>query len=349
MARFRRRSAVFARKELLLPLLFLVLAALALASLLIGRYEIPPLEVLKILLSGFTENARPSTDNTWVVVQILRLPRILLVILSGMGLAVAGASLQGVFRNPLVGPEILGVSAAASFGGVLAMSLGSSSVACLIPSAFLSGCASLFIIFLLSGLARQRSAIGLVLAGVIVSGLFGSLTGVITYTADPESQLPNIVYWLMGSFASASYRNAAFSALVSVVVLPILLAMSWRINILALGDSDAAALGLNVRLIRWTVLILVSLLVATQVAVSGGVGWVGLVVPHLARMLVGPDHVKLLPAAGLLGAIYLLIMDDLARTLMETEIPIGLLTALVGTPFFAVFYVKLQSRGWSGD
>jgi iron complex transport system permease protein len=191
--------------------------------------------------------------------------------------------------------------------------------------------------------------LGLVLAGVIISGLFGALTGVITYTADPESRLPNIVYWLMGSFAGSSYQNVAFSAAITMVALPIILALSWRINILALGDLDAKALGLNIKRIRWIILTLVSVLVATQVAVSGGVGWVGLVIPHLARMLVGPDHTKLLPVAALLGAIYLLAMDDLARTLMETEIPIGLLTAMAGTPVFAFFFVKLKGHGWSDE
>jgi iron complex transport system permease protein len=325
-----------------------LLAIVMVSSLMIGRYEVPVGETFRILLdsvSSWTE----ADENAAIVVRTLRLPRILLVVLSGMGLAAAGAAMQGVFRNPLVGPEILGVSSGASFGGVLALSLGFSSGAGLIPFSFVFGCGALALAFLLSRLARQNSSLGLVLAGIVVGGLFGALTGAVTYLSDPDTKLPGLVFWLMGSFASASRESVAFLAVVALITVTPLTALAWRINVLSLGDSDAKALGVRAGLLRWAAAVLVSLFVAAQVAVSGGVGWVGLVVPHLGRMLVGPDHVRLLPISAVLGGAYLLIMDTLARTLSAYEIPIGLMTSIVGTPVFAFFFVKLRGRGWTDD
>ncbi|MDR3203873.1 MAG: iron ABC transporter permease [Deltaproteobacteria bacterium] len=344
-----QESEPVARNAWLSPFLFVTLIVLGVLSLLIGRYEISPREVFQILWSSFYKFEAFDDDNQWIVVQVLRLPRILLAVLSGAGLAVAGAALQGIFRNPLVGPEILGVSAGASFGGVLAMSLGLVSPAGLAPLAFMFGCGAITLAITLSWLAGQSSTIGLVLAGVIVGGLFSSLTGLVTYSADAESKLPSIVYWLMGSFARATYGQVAFAAVVALIAIPPLFALSWRINLLSLGELDARALGLKTKKLRLAIVALASLLVASQVAVSGGIGWVGLVIPHLARMLVGPDHVRLLPVSALLGGIYLLLIDDLSRSLSETEIPIGLLTSLVGGPVFAIFFVRLRNRGWNND
>ena len=333
----------------LIPILGFVLISCMILSLLVGRYEISLHEVIDILLSSFSSNKIESGDNPSIVIKLLRLPRILLVVMSGMGLAMAGAAMQGIFRNPLVGPEILGVSSGASFGGALALTLGFSPGIEIVPFSFLFGCGALVMAFILSGLARQRSALGLVLAGIVIGGLFGALTGILTYIADPETKLPGIVFWLMGSFSSASRDNAIFLAAVSMAACVPLLGLSWRLNILALGDADAAALGVKVGVLRWAVVAMVSLVVAAQVSVSGGVGWVGLVIPHLGRMLVGPDHSRLLPVSALLGGVYLLIMDTLARTLTIYEIPIGLMTSIVGTPVFAIFFIKLRGRGWSND
>ena len=335
---------------LLFPLLILVFVLVLVLSLLIGRYPISPVEVVSIIAALPFERVGEYGDNSWIIVNLLRLPRVLMVAISGMGLAMAGAAMQGVFRNPLVGPEILGVSSGASFGGVLAMSLGFSAVSMIIPFAFVFGCGALVAGFFLASLARQNTIVGLVLAGIIISGFFSALTGIATYTADAETRLPGIVYWLMGSFASASYDGVAFLAAVSIVGMVPLLGLSWRINLLSLEESDVKSLGINTKLLRGTIVVLVSLIVAAQVSVSGGVGWVGLVVPHIARMIVGPDHSRLLPASALLGGIYLLMMDNLARGLTDHEIPIGLLTSMVGTPVFAFFFVKLRGgKGWSND
>jgi len=278
----------------------------------------------------------------------VRLPRILLVTLCGMGLAMAGAAMQGVFSNPLVGPEVCGVSAGASFGGVLAIMLGWSATAT-VSLAFAFGLGALVAAFGLARLAGRSGTLSLVLAGVIIGAFFGALVGLAQYVADPQTKLPSIVYWLLGSFAGTTYDKVALVAGVTLAAGSLLLALRWRINLLSLGQTDAEALGVNVEWLRWGVVALVSLLVATQVSVSGGVGWVGLIVPHLARMLVGPEHSRLLPASALLGGLYLLAMDDLARAATEQEIPIGLLTALIGTPVFALLFWKLQAKGWSHD
>lgn len=337
------------RSRFLPPALALILVACMLAALALGRYSISPGETFKILLSMLGFDHVPTDANHSIVVRLLRLPRIVMVVLSGMGLAMAGAAMQGIFRNPLVGPEILGVSSGASFGGVLAMSLGWKSAMSIVPFSFLLGCGALVLAFLLSGLARQRSTLWLVLAGLVVGGLFGALTGIVTYLADPEEKLPGIVFWLMGSFATANRENSIFLAAISAATAIPLLALSWRLNILSLGDTDAAALGVRVGRLRWAVVAMVALFVAAQVSVSGGVGWVGLVVPHLGRMLVGPDHIRLIPVSALLGGIYLLVIDTLARTLSMYEIPIGLMTSIIGTPVFAFFFIRLRGRGWSND
>lgn len=337
------------REKVLIPLLCMTLLALMLLSLVIGRYPVSPQEAFQMLFAAPFGGQPEVQDNKWIVINILRLPRILLVFMAGLGLGAAGAALQGVFRNPLVGPEILGVLSGAAFGGVLALFFGFVKLPQVMTFAFTFGLGALILAFILAGAARQQGTIGLVLAGIIIGGLFAAMTGLLTYLADAETKLPNIVYWLMGSFASATYEQVVFMAAVTIVVLTPLLGLSWRINILSLGDTDAMSLGVKIKTLRWSVLALVSLLVSAQVAVSGGVGWVGLIMPHLARMLIGPDHTRLLPVSALLGGIYLLLMDNLARSLTAGEIPIGLLTSMVGTPVFAFFFIKLRGKGWSND
>jgi len=335
--------------DLLPLLLFAALILLMLFSLMLGRYPVPFLDVARIVFTTFPINAKGDYTNApWVVVEIVRMPRILLTALCGMGLALSGAAMQGVFRNPLVGPEIAGVTSGASLGGVVAIMLSWPSLG-VTGLAFGSGLLALAAAFSLAKLAGRASTLGLVLSGVIVGGFCGALVGLVQTLADPMVKLPSIVYWLLGSFAGATYEKVALVAGVTLVAGTLLLGLRWRINLLSLGETDAQALGVNVELLRWGLMSLVALLVAVQVSVSGGVGWVGLIVPHLARMLVGPDHSRLLPAAAFLGGIYLLGMDDIARSLTEQEIPIGLLTSVVGTPIFALLFWKTQSKGWARE
>lgn len=334
--------------DLAIVILFVMLLALMMFSLTIGRYPVAVRRILEIVATTGLDATHPYTDKEWVVIEIVRMPRILGVMLCGMGLALAGAAMQGVFRNPLVGPEIAGVSAGASFGGVVAIML-SFSVGGIVGMAFGGGLLALAIAFLLAKVTNRSSMLALILAGVIVGGFFSSLTGLAQYVADPDTDLPSIVYWLLGSFVGLDYHKVAILAGVTVVCGSLLMLLRWRINILSLGEVDARALGVNVDRLRWGIIALTALIVAAQVAVSGGVGFVGLVVPHLARMLVGPEHARLLPAAALLGGSYLLAMDDIARSIAPEEIPIGLLTSMVGMPVFAYLFWRMQGRGWNRE
>jgi len=335
--------------KLTIPYLFALLAVAMLLSLCIGRYPLSLREVARILATTSPLGATgDTTDKPWIVVEIVRMPRVLLTVLCGMNLGLAGAAMQGVFRNPLVGPEVCGVSAGASFGGVLAIMLGLSSFGT-VSLAFLFGLGALVTAFGLAKVSNKTSILALVLSGVIIGSFCSALVGLAQYVADPQNKLPAITYWLLGSFAGATYSKVGIVAAVTVVAGPLLLGLSWRINLLSLGETDARSLGVNTDLLRWTIVTLVSLLVAAQVSVSGGVGWIGLTMPHFARMLIGPDHGRLLPVSALLGGIYLLAMDDLARTATNQEIPIGLLTAMVGAPIFAMLFRKQQGKGWGHE
>lgn len=334
---------------LLLVLLTALLIGTMLASLTIGRYPVSIGDVVRIVFTTNPFNASiPPDDNAWVAVALVRMPRILLVTLCGMGLALSGAAMQGVFRNPLVGPEIAGVSSGASLGGVIAIAMGASAAG-LVGLSFGFGLLALAAAFGLASLSGRASTLSLVLAGFVVSGFCASMLGLIQTVVDTTTKLPSIVYWLLGSFVGATYDKVFLVAVVMATAGSSVLALRWRINLLSLGEDDARALGVNVNAMRWSLMSLVALIVAAQVAVSGGVGWVGLVIPHIARLIVGPEHGRLLPAAALMGGLYLLLMDNIARTATTQEIPIGLLTSAVGTPIFAYLFWRVQKKGWTRE
>jgi iron complex transport system permease protein len=324
---------------------------LCIVSLGIGRYVIAPQMVVRILVAWVTHTSNADsigqgwTKAQWIVVQFIRVPRVLMATFCGMGLALCGAALQGLFRNPLVGPEVAGVSHGAAFGGVAAIVCGFPTIG-LVASAFAGGLLALICTFLLARVAGNTGILSMVLSGVIVGAFFSAAVGVGQYVADPDTQLPSIVYWLLGSFANADTRKVLIVALPLLIAGTLLLLLRWRLNLLSLGETDAAVLGVRTGLLRWSVATLVAVIVAAQVSVSGGIGWIGLVVPHLARMLGGADHRRLLPASMLLGGVYLLGMDDIARAASSQEIPIGLLTAFAGTPIFAIVFWRTQNRGW---
>jgi iron complex transport system permease protein len=326
-------------------LLFVLLFVLILFSLTLGRYPVSSRAVLHILAGIRLYGITDYTDPARLVVEIIRLPRVLTATLCGMGLAMAGAAMQGVFRNPLVEPGIAGVTPGASFGGVLAIMIGLSFHATM-GMAFGGGMLALVCTLVLARLTGKSSILSLVLSGMIVGTFFGALVGLMETLASPATKLPSIVYWILGSFANATYPKLAAVAVVTFVAGVPLLLLRWRINLLSLDESDAKLLGVPVEAFRWVIVLLVSLLVAAQVSVSGGVQWVGLIVPHMARMLVGPDHRRLLPAAALLGGSYLLLMDDISRSLGSQEIPIGLLNTVIGAPIFAYLFWKTRGRGW---
>ncbi|MGD1886897.1 MAG: FecCD family ABC transporter permease [Cohaesibacteraceae bacterium] len=320
-------------------------AVIGIVALGLGRYAIEPLDVIRILLSriGFIET--DVSDTARRVVVLVRAPRILSAALAGAILGMTGAALQGIFRNPLVGPQIIGVTSGASFGGALAILLVGTTAAT-VGFAFVFGLVAVFLVYTIARVGGRAPVLMLVLAGVVVSAAFTAFVSLIKYVADPNDTLPAIVYWLMGSFATATYDKLFILTLAVLGSVLVLHALRFRINIMSLGEEEATALGIRVEPTRWAILAAVALGVAGVVSVAGVVGWVGLVMPHLARMIVGPDHRKLLPAAALAGAGYLIIVDTLARTMSAAEIPIGILTALVGAPVFAVLLRRLHLKGW---
>ncbi|QIP93446.1 FecCD family ABC transporter permease [Serratia fonticola] len=330
-----------------LGLLLLLTACCALLSLGIGRYPVAAGHSLMILLEPVIGQHADITAIERQVILGVRVPRVLLAMGAGAALALCGAALQGVFRNPLVDPHIIGVSSGAAFGGTLAILLGLP-VLMLLLSAFAFGMLALLLIFAITSAIARRNILSLVLAGVVLSGFFSACVSLVQYLADSEEKLPCIVFWLLGSFATANSHKLLMLFLPLLLAGGLLLALRWRINLLSLGDEDAAALGINVERTRWLILMLCAVIVAAQVAVSGSIGWVGLLIPHLARLLVGPDHRRLLPAAMCLGALYMVLIDDLARSLSSSEIPLGILTALIGAPLFALLLKRAQVRGWNG-
>ena len=279
----------------------------------------------------------------------VRLPRILAAVIIGSGLAISGSALQGLFRNPLVDPGIIGVTSGAGFGGTLAILLGISGSG-LLGIAFTFGMGSIFLVKILATMRGRTSMLTLVLAGVVISAFFAAAISVAKLLADPFQKLPAITYWLMGSIASTNYADVA---LITLAVLPAASAiylLRFQINIISLGDDKASALGTPVVMVQWIILVATALISAGIVATSGIIGWVGLVIPHIARAMVGADHQKQLPLCAVLGAIYLLMVDNIARTATTAEIPLGIITALIGVPVFAIVLRRMHAKGgWAND
>ena len=300
------------------------------ASLCVGRFPLS----FSDLLGVFGLAPGTAEDVAKTVVMNIRLPRSLAALLVGAGLSVSGAAFQGLFRNPLVGPSILGVAQGAGFGAALGL-LFDCSMLSVNLLAFVFGVAAVACACFIVRRRQGKSLLMLVLSGIVMGAVFTALISLIKYVADPEDKLPTIVYWLMGGLSGVGYRDLAFAAPIVGLGTAVLLALRWRINILSLGDEVARSFGENTRLLRFVVIGAATVVTAACVSVAGIVGWVGLLVPHIARMLFGPNHAALLPASLSIGACYLLCIDGVARTATCAEIPLSILTALLGAPFFA--------------
>ena len=313
-------------------------------SLFLGRYPISPGDVGHVLLSPLFYPDMQGYELQKSVIVGIRMPRVLLAMLVGAGLAISGAACQGIFKNPLVSPDLLGVSAGAGFGAVLGILLvGNGPLVTL--SALFFGIISVVIVFAISKINNTTPILSLVLAGIIVSSIFAALIALVKYVADPYDKLPTIVYWLMGSFAKASYDDLMLVIIPISAGMIILMLLRWRINILSLGDDEASSLGEKPERMRWLIIISVTVIAASAVTVAGIIGWVGLVIPHICRIIMGVDHKLLLPATILIGASFLAAIDIIARTATPAEIPIGILTAIIGAPFFALLLNRMK-RGW---
>lgn len=316
-----------------------------LASFLVGRYPLSPVAVVQVLLAAVLPLPDMATAVMHSVVIDVRLPRIGAALLVGAGLSLSGACYQGVFRNPLVSPFVLGVSAGAGFGAALAILYFPQPGA--VPlSAFVFGLVAVGMCFLLGRTYRTAPTLVLILSGIVVGALFTALLSLLKYLADPESRLPLIEFWLLGSLSSVTRRDLWMLLALFVPCAGLLWTLRWRLNLLALGDDEARSLGINVTALRIAVILASTLIAASTVAVAGIIGWVGLVIPHAARILVGADFRRVLPASAALGACYLMLMDDLARTLTSAELPIGVLTAIVGAPVFALL-LRRARLGWA--
>jgi iron complex transport system permease protein len=311
----------------------ILLAVMIIISFQLGRYPINPKEVLGISLSKLFPIERFWTDRVEIVLINIRLPRIILACLVGCCLSAAGAAYQGVFQNPMAAPDILGASAGAAFGAALAIHNYGSSLMIMV-SAFFFSLLTVTIVYLISKKVKGNSILGLILSGIIVGSLFSAGTSYIKLVADPNDQLPAITYWLMGSLAGAKLSDVKFVVIPMAIGLIPLLLLRWRMNILTMGDDEARTMGVNAHLIRFVVIISSTLTTAASVSVSGMIGWVGLVIPHLARKIVGNNYSYLIPASVLCGAIFLLLVDNVSRNFFTTEIPLGILTAVIGAPFF---------------
>lgn len=320
-----------------------ILVVGAYISIHLGDIKIPVSAVLNLFTPW--NNGIPEGDaemyNT-IITQI-RLPRIFAALLCGLALSLSGAAFQSMFRNPLVSPDLLGVLAGAAFGASMGMLINNSFIGAQV-GAFIFGIIAVGFAAILAGFFPGNRLVMLVMGGVISTSLFTSFLSVIKYVADSQNKLPAIVYWLMGGFSSVSSDTLLLCAPVIIIGAIIVLLMSNYLNILSMGDEEAQALGVNVTKIRTIIVIATTAICSVTVALGGMIGWVGLMIPHIARMITGPDNRQSLPVAALVGAIYLLVVDDLCRCAFPNEIPIGIITSLLGVPFFILITYKTSKR-----
>ena len=325
---------------------FAVLIAGLLLAFTVGRYPVSLGDLLHLVIAKLTGRSPDVPAAVQNVIWLVRGPRVLAAALVGAALAVAGTAFQGLFRNPLVSPDLLGASSGAALGAVLGIyfSLGVLEIEAL---AFAGGLVAVGAVYLIgSAMSPRDPVLVLVLTGVVIGALLGAGVGLLKYMADPYNQLPAMTFWLLGSLAATNVTDLV--PLFGPVALGtlVLLALRWRMNVMALPDDEARALGVPTTALRIAIVAAATLVTSASVATAGIVGWVGLVVPHIARTLVGPDFARLIPAAALLGGGFLLLIDTLARTMTATEIPLGILTALVGTPFF-IWLLASVSKTWA--
>ena len=322
-----------------------LLIVIAVGAMAVGRAMLSPGTVIEVLWQLATGDGDTPLVSRNIVLNV-RLPRVAAAAMIGGALAISGAAYQGLFRNPMVSPDILGASTGASFGAALALllSLGSLPVR---AAAFAGGLAAVFITYTAArSIGRGSSQVLLlVLCGMIVSALFQAFVSTIKYTADPDSKLPEITYWLMGSIAKVTWSDLRLFAIPFILGVVPLLAMRWRLNILAFGDEEAESLGINAAALRLVSIVCATLLTASCMAVSGVIGWVGLIMPHVVRFIAGPDNRIVVPLSVILGGAFLIAVDTACRTVISSEIPLGILTSIIGAPLFFLVLLRTQQGG----
>ncbi|WP_448871048.1 FecCD family ABC transporter permease [Desulfobulbus propionicus] len=334
-------------KRLTLPLLTLLLTAAVLLSLYLGQYRLPLADIIAFASWKVFDHGSLNPEQQSLLTNILldiRLPRITAAILIGSALSVSGTAFQALFINPLVSPGLLGVLAGASFGAALGM-ICSKSWLIVQCSTLAFGFVAVGVAVTIARIFRGTSIIMLVLGGIISGAFFTASLSIVKYAADPSNQLPAIVYWLMGNLSAVDGRTIGLISLPMLAGILALIVNGGRLNVMSMGEEEARALGIHVGRVRITVIFLATLISALTVVIGGIIGWVGLIIPHICRMLVGPDNRLLLPTAALTGAIYLLVVDNVSRLVFTFEIPTGIVTSLIGIPFFVLVLNRAQ-RGW---
>lgn len=312
-------------------------------SFTIGRYPVNPLTMIKILLSKIFPIEQTWSNQEAIVVMNIRLPRLLAATLVGAGLSLSGLVFQTIFHNPMVSPDVLGTTSGAGFGAALALLLGLNGLM-VNAVAFLFGILSIFLVWLISSRVKHNQVLGFVLGGIMISSLFSSLTSFVKLVADPNDTLPSITYFLMGSLAGCTSKDVLISFFPIAIGCVTILLLSWKINILSLSEEEAKSLGVNTHLIRIIAIIASALIISTAVSISGVIGWIGLVIPHIVRMIIGCDTRKTMPSSIFLGSAFLIAVDTVSRSATTSEIPIGILTAIIGAPFFLYLIIREGRR-----
>lgn len=318
-------------RSLFILLSFLLIPVTVIICLGIGRYSLSPLQIIQAFADSITGSDGDAMAKT--VIFKVRFPRILLALAAGAGLACSGTAFQGLFSNPLATPDTLGVASGASFGAVLAMMfhwnlLGIQALA------LIFGLVSCFLTCQISRIKGKASIIMIILSGVVISSLFQALVSIVKYMADPEDELPSITYWLMGSMSSVTYKSLLFGVPFIIIGLAVIWALKWRLNILSLNEDEAKSMGMNIKLIRLLIIVSSSLITASVISMCGQIGWVGLLIPHISRMLLGSNNRTVVPLSISFGAIFMAVIDTFARSASSAEIPISILTAIIGAPVF---------------
>lgn len=331
------------REKYYLVFFAVLFAVCFVGSFAVGQYPVSVRDILQILWSKAAGNPGDINMQAEIVIINVRLPRVLAAALIGASLSAAGICYQGMFQNPMVSPDVLGASQGAGFGAALGILMGWSYSA-VTAGSFVTGLLAVILVQLVARFVRQNPVLGLVLGGIMIGSLFSSGISFVKLAADPDNTLPAITYWLMGSLASITMKDVKFAAIpILIGFVPILL-LSWKMNILTLGEEEARAIGVNTGRIRLFITIGATLVTAASVSISGMIGWVGLVIPHFVRMMIGCDYRKALPASMLLGASFLMVVDNFARTLASSEVPLGILTSFVGAPFFLYLMIREGKR-----
>jgi len=319
--------------------LIIVLLFTMIFSFGLGRYNISIGTIIKILLSKIITIKQDWKIEVELVLFGIRLPRILIAVLVGMGLSISGCVYQGVFQNPMASPNVLGTSSASALGAVLGILI-SLPENLVFSSAFIFGLFSIFLVYLIGSRFGDKQILSIILAGIMISSIFSASTSLIKLIADPNDKLPEITYWLMGGLGGSSYENLLFILVPLLIGFIPLFIFRWRLNILTLSEDEARSIGVNTSKLRILALFCATLITSSTVACCGVISWVGLVIPNLARKLVGNDYRKLFPISALMGGLFLLLVDDIARNLLVSEIPLGILTSFVGAPFFLYLMIR---------